>query len=191
MEPIRYGPAKKFTEEEVMENLKPIKMLLSREELKQQIANAPDFDFEAGGIPDILHSMNSGTTQCPLCGRNFPHEHSAEEIVIYRNGVKYGRSLHGAAKDDARELLVVAKELLGAAHAYERKDCKVCDLKDRISAHLAAQPAEGFVMVPVEPHAAWPLSWRSDWKAMLRDLDIRAEIIAEADAARPAAPGKE
>lgn len=29
---------------------------------------------------------------CPLCGRDYPHPHSPEEIIIYRNGVKWGRS---------------------------------------------------------------------------------------------------
>lgn len=29
---------------------------------------------------------------CPLCGRDYPHQHSPEEITIYRNGMKWGRN---------------------------------------------------------------------------------------------------
>jgi hypothetical protein len=49
---------------------------------------------EPGALADHLRSMLlDGTVQCPLCGKTGPHPHSPEEIVIYRNGVKYGRSL--------------------------------------------------------------------------------------------------
>ena len=45
-------------------------------------------------IRDHLRGMLAGgTMKCPLCGWNEPHEHSPTEIIIYRNGVKYGRSL--------------------------------------------------------------------------------------------------
>ena len=30
----------------------------------------------------------TGTFNCPLCGRDTPHEHSPAEQVIYRNGCK-------------------------------------------------------------------------------------------------------
>jgi hypothetical protein len=29
---------------------------------------------------------------CPLCGNNKPHEHTAQEVIIFRNGVKRGRA---------------------------------------------------------------------------------------------------
>ena len=49
---------------------------------------------EPDTIAEHLRGMlASGTMTCPLCGRDNPHEHSPTEIIIYRNGVKYGRSL--------------------------------------------------------------------------------------------------
>jgi hypothetical protein len=56
-------------------------------------------------VADHLRSMLiDGTTQCPLCGKTHGHKHSAEEIVIYRNGVKYGRSLTGSpAETECRQ----------------------------------------------------------------------------------------
>lgn len=39
---------------------------------------------------EIASSINNGTDKCPLCARAVPHEHSPEEIIIYRNGVKFG-----------------------------------------------------------------------------------------------------
>ena len=56
--------------------------------------NARCIPEEPGALADHLRSMLlDGTLQCPLCGKTGPHEHTPEEIVIYRNGVKYGRSL--------------------------------------------------------------------------------------------------
>lgn len=55
---------------------------------------------EPGALADHLRSMLlDGTVQCPLCGKTGPHPHSPEEIVIYRNGVKYGRSLKSASDE--------------------------------------------------------------------------------------------
>lgn len=34
----------------------------------------------------------NGSTQCPLCGQYEVHSHTPGDIIIYRNGVKYGRS---------------------------------------------------------------------------------------------------
>ena len=45
-------------------------------------------------IAEHLRGMLAdGTTQCPLCGETWVHTHSLREIVIYRNGIKYGRSI--------------------------------------------------------------------------------------------------
>lgn len=41
-------------------------------------------------LADHLSSL-SGSSTCPLCGQSGVHEHTPQEIVIYRNGVKYGR----------------------------------------------------------------------------------------------------
>lgn len=48
-------------------------------------------------IAEMLPSMlRNGVTQCPLCAHEDIHTHSPAEIVIYRNGMKYGRSLAAA-----------------------------------------------------------------------------------------------
>lgn len=47
-------------------------------------------------MADHLRAMlgdGSGSTKCPLCGKTYMHEHSPLEIICYRNGIKYGRSL--------------------------------------------------------------------------------------------------
>jgi hypothetical protein len=33
-----------------------------------------------------------GTPRCPMCGSPNVHEHSPDEIVIYRNGIRFGRA---------------------------------------------------------------------------------------------------
>lgn len=53
---------------------------------------------DGNGNPDTIAEhlrgmLADGTTQCPLCGETLVHTHSPREIVIYRNGIKYGRSL--------------------------------------------------------------------------------------------------
>lgn len=45
------------------------------------------------GILEMLPTMLlNGSTQCPLCGQYEVHSHTPGDIIIYRNGVKYGRS---------------------------------------------------------------------------------------------------
>jgi hypothetical protein len=62
---------------------------------------------EPGALADHLRSMLlDGTVQCPLCGKTGPHPHSPEEIVIYRNGVKYGRSLKSASDETSEQPVV-------------------------------------------------------------------------------------
>lgn len=46
-------------------------------------------------IADQLATMRNGSARCPVCARTHPHEHTPEELIIYRNGVKYGRQLSG------------------------------------------------------------------------------------------------
>jgi DNA repair exonuclease SbcCD ATPase subunit len=49
---------------------------------------APDHE----NIADMLKSWPA-SERCPLCGQHGQHDHTPAEIVIYRNGVKYGRSI--------------------------------------------------------------------------------------------------
>lgn len=44
-------------------------------------------------LADHLKTLNA-STQCPVCGHTGMHEHTPTELIIYRNGVKYGRSLY-------------------------------------------------------------------------------------------------
>ena len=38
----------------------------------------------------VTQAARHGTVQCPLCGKTYAHEHSPEEVQIFRNGVKRG-----------------------------------------------------------------------------------------------------
>lgn len=61
------------------------------------------------GIRDMLPSLLvSGSEKCPLCGHCGIHEHSPAEIVIYRNGIKYGRVLGGEAPELRKALSELA-----------------------------------------------------------------------------------
>ena len=42
----------------------------------------------------------TGTFNCPLCGKDVPHEHSPAEQVIYRNGCKISQDQLLQAKMD-------------------------------------------------------------------------------------------
>lgn len=42
-----------------------------------------------GATPDVIPDASA---RCPLCGREGPHQHTPLEQIIYRNGVKAGRS---------------------------------------------------------------------------------------------------
>lgn len=57
-----------------------LNMLVDREGMKTLIKDTPDMDFEVGA-----------SAQCPMCGDNWPHEHSAKEVVIFKNGMKRER----------------------------------------------------------------------------------------------------
>lgn len=50
-------------------------------------------------IATQLATMRNGSTRCPVCARDHPHEHTPEELIIYRNGIKYGRQLSGDSHD--------------------------------------------------------------------------------------------
>ena len=40
-----------------------------------------------------------GSPTCPLCGRSTLHEHNADEQVIFRNGIRFGKQAALAARD--------------------------------------------------------------------------------------------
>lgn len=54
-------------------------------------AETPSYQTIAERLPAEIHA----SAVCPLCAHTGMHEHTPLEIVIYRNGVKYGRSLGG------------------------------------------------------------------------------------------------
>jgi len=47
-------------------------------------------------LADHLRTLTA-STNCPVCGKSGMHEHTPTELIIYRNGVKYGRSLYQTA----------------------------------------------------------------------------------------------
>lgn len=49
-------------------------------------------DPMAGHLRAMLGD-GTGSTKCPLCAKTTVHDHTPLEIICYRNGVKYGRSL--------------------------------------------------------------------------------------------------
>lgn len=64
-------------------------------ELLESKPETPSYE----NIKDILPSMLQGGFKCPLCRKDSPHEHSPIEIIIYRNGVKYGRWIETSEKE--------------------------------------------------------------------------------------------
>jgi len=58
-------------------------------EIEKKIWNLDDVSV----MVEQLEGMLRAGYICPLCGKDWVHDHTAEEIVIYRNGVKYGRSI--------------------------------------------------------------------------------------------------
>ena len=73
----------------------------------QPPGEVPSYETIAEMLPSIL---SNGTTQCPLCGNTRVHEHRPSEIVIYRNGVKYGRSLHGGTPPEPAPQSIVCRK---------------------------------------------------------------------------------
>lgn len=95
-----------------------------------------------GVMPEMLASMLSNGLKCPLCGRDVPHSHSPEEIIIYRNGVKYGSSLRGeteqlgrvqaALKEATQALRQVGDDYPGSScHEWCHRQADTAELKAR------------------------------------------------------------
>jgi len=98
-------------------------------------------ELERGGdshnLQEQLSSMLlNGTTRCPLCGRDQIHEHSPEEIVIYRNGVKCGRPFTDSELNIAqarwKQLRQYAKHTPGCPGCNLWSPC-TCGLSDLLS----------------------------------------------------------
>lgn len=47
-------------------------------------------ELNGDAMSDQIQGMLESGSKCPLCARTQMHTHSPEEIIIYRNGVKYG-----------------------------------------------------------------------------------------------------
>ncbi|MDQ0035881.1 hypothetical protein J2W30_003649 [Variovorax boronicumulans] len=92
---------------------------------------AGDAIASAVEIAEQMRIAKKGAT-CPLCGRNFPHEHSPEEITIYRNGMKAARtSQPNAAAQERQAGWISVDEQLPPAFthvlAYGLPDCTSMD----------------------------------------------------------------
>ena len=66
----------------------------------------------AAKVDAALDKVATGTFVCPLCGRDYPHQHSPEEITIYGNGRKAGllatrQAAAPAVPDDLRGWIVL------------------------------------------------------------------------------------
>ena len=79
-------------------------------------------ELNGDAMSDQIQGMLESGSKCPLCARTQMHTHSPEEIIIYRNGVKYGKRL-------------VAD--LQAALAFEQKGT------DAVMKVLDMEPTEG------------------------------------------------
>lgn len=47
-------------------------------------------------VADMPNATRGGCV-CPMCGHNYPHTHTPEEITIFRNGAKFERKSAGAS----------------------------------------------------------------------------------------------
>lgn len=67
-------------------------------DLEEQLRKASGLTDETSvpsheALADHLKTLTA-STNCPVCGKSGMHEHTPTELIIYRNGVKYGRSLY-------------------------------------------------------------------------------------------------
>jgi NTP pyrophosphatase (non-canonical NTP hydrolase) len=72
-----------------------------------------------------------GTVQCPMCGKEYPHRHSGEEVVIYRNGMKRAFGSH----HNLRHL----QQMVGSWHVNTFGDGGA---PDRVMLKLASEAGE-------------------------------------------------
>lgn len=95
-----------------------------------------------GVLPEMLASILSAGAKCPLCAREGQHSHSPEEIIIYRNGVKYGSSLRAeteqlgrvqaALKEATQALRTVGDDYPGSScHEWCHAQADAADIKGR------------------------------------------------------------
>jgi hypothetical protein len=55
----------------------------------------------AGAIAQVeAHRARAGSHTCGMCGKDTPHQHTPEEIIIFRNGIKRGSAIHGVDLPD-------------------------------------------------------------------------------------------
>jgi hypothetical protein len=61
-------------------------------------------DAVTGAIAQVeAHRARAGGYTCGMCGKNTPHQHTPEEVAIFRNGIKRGSSAIGVALDHEGE----------------------------------------------------------------------------------------
>jgi len=94
---------------------------LERELRALSLGEAPSYESIMETLPSVL---SNASAQCPLCGQLGVHQHTPQEIVIYRNGVKYGRALQHAptrvAEAELGSVVLVRNETLEeAAKVYD------------------------------------------------------------------------
>lgn len=95
-------------------------------------AKVAELEGESTGRLERLHefefietNLSQGSSRCPLCGRDHPHTHSPNEIVIYKNGQKHAQSdLTASRASEARMAGTLARILNGfTEHAIIGHEC--------------------------------------------------------------------
>ncbi len=156
-------------------------LLLTREQMRDAIAAAPDdlntLASEAGSWENVMNTIKglTASSQCPMCGQNFPHEHSPQEIVIYKNGMKSARVLSSAPTDTV-VLLREARHLL-MGNSATNSWAIVDSLCKRIDAHLSSAQSAGvqeMVWVIVRTDVNEPCSAHTDQ----RSAEIRQAVFS-------------
>lgn len=94
------------------------------------IPRAPSTDAITAALPQWPHL--TGSSVCPLCGHDTPHDHTPREITIYRNGVNWGQrngaepwlgnDHQGVAKDESSDAgRIGTARWPGADHHHEHR----------------------------------------------------------------------
>ena len=63
---------------------------------KPKRATAKELSYDE--LARALPKMNA-SDECPLCGKLGVHVHAPKEVVIYRNGIRFGLLLSDAARN--------------------------------------------------------------------------------------------
>lgn len=167
----------------------------SRDSYKAALAARPPVALPSpSDMAAALRAVKRGS-RCPLCGWDYLHDHSPRELIIYRNGVKFGRlstepwtgadyqSLAEEATDDAGA--TGGEMWAGSNEHHEHRERQsgpdgTCAAEDRPSAGVRTggdlQEQERTCAVdtavarpPVAQQGAAEAAWRTKFDELLED----------------------